>query len=171
MNAKNNLITLKNKDTLIFDDFSFRCSIGINGLSADKKEGDKKTPKGIFKLGNLFYRKDKKEIIKPETKLKTQPILKNMVWCNDVKNKQNYNRLIKINRLTNYEILFRKDYKYDYFIPIMYNTNHTVIGKGSAIFIHLTKNYLGTAGCVALNIKDFKILIKIINKDTKIKIF
>ena len=28
-------------------------------------------------------------------------------------------------------------------------------GKGSAIFIHLTKNYKSTAGCVALSKKDF----------------
>ena len=170
MNTKNNLITLKNKETLIFDDFSFKCSIGKNGLSSNKLEGDKKTPKGIFKLGNIFYRKDKKPI-KPETNLKCLPILKDMAWCNDVKNKRDYNKLIKINKSTSYEILFREDYKYDYFIPIIYNTNNTVLGKGSAIFIHLTKNYAGTAGCIALDLKDFKILIQIINTSTKIKIF
>ena len=170
MNTKNNLKTLKNKETLIFDDFSFKCSIGKNGLSSNKLEGDKKTPKGIFKLGNIFYRKDKKPI-KPETNLRCLPILKDMAWCNDVKNKRDYNKLIKINKSTSYEMLFREDYKYDYFIPIIYNTNNTVLGKGSAIFIHLTKNYAGTAGCIALNLKDFKILIKIINTSTKIKIF
>ena len=162
-------IFVKNKHTLQIEEFKFKCCIGEKGSTKNKKEGDKKTPIGVFEIENLYFRKDRKN--KPSTLLKCVEIKKNMVWCNDVKNKQNYNRLIKINRLTNYEILFRKDYKYDYFIPIMYNTNPTVIGKGSAIFIHLTKNYLGTAGCVALNRKDFKILIKIINKDTKIKIF
>ena len=43
--------------------------------------------------------------------------------------------------------------------------------KGSAIFIHLTKNYKPTAGCIALKKKDFLILIKLINKKTKIKIY
>ena len=42
--------------------------------------------------------------------------------------------------------------------------------KGSAIFLHLTKNYLPTKGCVALCEKDFLILAKLINKKTKIKI-
>ena len=170
MNTKNNLITLKNKDTLIFDDFSFKCSVGKNGLTSNKFEGDKKTPKGIFKLGNLFYRKEKKELLKTETKLKCQPILEDMAWCNDAKDKKNYNKLIKINESKSYEILFREDYKYDYFIPIMYNTSHVILGKGSAIFIHLTKNYKPTAGCIALRRKDFEILIKLIKKRSKIRI-
>ena len=42
--------------------------------------------------------------------------------------------------------------------------------KGSAIFIHLTANYQPTAGCIALSKKDFLILIKLINKKTKIRI-
>ena len=67
--------------------------------------------------------------------------------------------------------MFRGDYKYDYVIPINYNSKNTKIGKGSAIFIHLTKNYKKTAGCIALNKNDFLILIKLINQKTKIKIF
>ena len=44
-------------------------------------------------------------------------------------------------------------------------------GKGSAIFLHLTKNYKPTAGCIAIKKKDFEILIKIIKKNTFIKIY
>ena len=40
--------------------------------------------------------------------------------------------------------------------------------KGSAIFIHLTKNYKSTAGCIAILKKDFLILAKLINKNSKI---
>ena len=47
------LIKLKNKDTLIFDEFKFKCAIGKNGLKKNKIEGDKSTPKGIFSLGKL----------------------------------------------------------------------------------------------------------------------
>ena len=36
------LITVKNKDTLIIDEFKFRCCIGKNGLTKNKLEGDKK---------------------------------------------------------------------------------------------------------------------------------
>ena len=44
------------------------------------------------------------------------------------------------------------------------------LGLGSAIFIHLTKNYIPTAGCIGLAEKDFLILIKLIKKNTFIKI-
>ena len=62
------MIKLKNKDTLLFHEFEFKCSIGKNGISSKKIEGDKKTPKGTFSIGHLFYRSDKFKKI--ETKLK-----------------------------------------------------------------------------------------------------
>ena len=92
-----------------------------------------------------------------------------MGWCNDVTNKK-YNKLITVNKKIGHEKMFRKDYKYDYLITINYNTKNTKIGKGSAIFIHLTKNYLPTAGCISIKKKDMLILLKLIKKKTKIKI-
>ena len=160
-------IIVKNKETLIFEDFTFRCCVGKNGLTNNKIEGDKKTPKGLFSLGNVYYRKDRNN--KPFTNLNCISIKKKMGWCNDVRNKK-YNKLIKINKKIKHEKMFRKDYKYDYVIPIQYNTKNIVVGKGSAIFIHITKNYKKTAGCVALKKKDLLILLKLINKKTKIKI-
>ena len=70
-----------------------------------------------------------------------------------------------------HEKLFRKDNLYDYLIVINYNIGKIKKNKGSAIFVHLTKNYKPTAGCVALKKKDFIILAKLINNKTKIKIF
>ena len=160
-------IIIKNKETLIFGDFIFKCCIGKNGITNNKIEGDKKTPKGLFSLGNVYFRKDRN--IKPITKLNSISINKQMGWCNDVNNKK-YNKLIKINKKIKHEKMFRKDYKYDYVIPINYNTKNIKIGKGSAIFIHISKNYKKTAGCIALKKKDLLILLKIINRKTKIKI-
>ena len=161
-------IILKNKATLLFDDFTFKCSIGKKGLVKNKIEGDKKTPIGVFSLGNLYYRKDRN--VKPSTKLKCIPIKKNMGWCDDIRSKKNYNKIIKIKKKVHCEKLFRKDYKYDFLIPINYNTKKPIIGRGSAIFIHLTKKLKPTLGCVALRQKDFLILLKLINKNTKIKL-
>jgi len=160
-------IIIKNKETLIFEDFTFKCCIGKNGTTNKKNEGDKKTPKGLFSLGSVYYRKDKN--LKPITKLNSIPINKSMGWCNDVESKK-YNKLITVNKKIKHEKMFRKDYKYDYLIPINYNTKNTKNGKGSAIFIHLSKNYNRTAGCVALKKKDLLILLKLINQKTKIKI-
>ncbi len=161
------IIYLKNKDTLIFKNFKFKCCIGANGLSKKKIEGDKTTPKGTFKLGSLYYRSDRNA--KPYTNLKCKVINKNAGWCNDPLNKK-YNKEVKISKKIKCEKLFRKDYKYNYFILIRYNYIKTIQNKGSAIFIHITKNYKPTAGCIALLEKDFKILAKLINKNTKIKI-
>ena len=161
-------IIIKNKETLIFDEFKFRCSIGKKGFSKKKIEGDKKTPTGVYNIGNLFYRKHLTSKIK--TKLKCITIKKNMGWCDDPQNKRNYNKLIKINKKVKHEKLYRKDKKYDLLIPILYNTKKIIPGKGSAIFIHLTENYSKTLGCIALKKKDFLILLKLVNKNTKIKI-
>ena len=161
-------IFIKNKHTLQIDDFIFRCCIGKKGLTINKKEGDKKTPKGSFYIENLYFRKDR--LNKPKTSLKCIEIKKNMGWCNDVNFPKKYNKLIKLNKNFKSEKLKRKDYKYDFFIPIKYNYNRPIKGKGSCIFIHLTKDYKPTAGCVALAKKDFLIMLKLIKRRTKIKI-
>ena len=162
------IIYLKNKHTLQIDDFYFKCSVGKNGLTTNKVEGDKKTPIGIFNIENLYYRKDR--IKKLDTTLNCIEIEEQMGWCDDAKSPKNYNKLLKINKDIKHEKLMRKDHKYDLLIPIKYNFYNPVVGVGSCIFIHLTNNYQPTAGCIALKKKDFLILIKLINKKSKIEI-
>ena len=162
-------ILVKNKHTLQIDEFKFRCCIGKKGSTKSKKEGDKKTPKGTFKIENLYFRKDRKK--EPTTFLKCIQIKKNMGWCDDVRFKKKYNKLFKIEKKIKHEKLKRKDYKYDFLIPIKYNFNKPIIGMGSCIFIHLTKDYKPTSGCIALKEKDFLIMLKLIKKNSKIKIF
>ena len=162
------IIFLKNKHTLQIDEFYFKCCIGKNGVTRKKKEGDYKTPLGTFKIEKLFFRKDK--IKKPKTLLKTVEIKQSMGWCDDVSYPKKYNRLIKINNKIKHEKLKRNDSKYDLLIPISYNRKNPKIGLGSCIFIHLTKNFKPTAGCIALKKKDFLIMLKLIGKNTKIKI-
>ena len=163
------IIIVKNKDTLLIDDFKIRCSVGKNGFSKKKLEGDLKTPKGKFNLGDIYYRADR--VQKPLSKLRSIAIKKNMGWCDDP-NSKFYNKQIKIkkNFKIRYEKLYRKDHKYDFLILIKYNYKNPIKFKGSAIFLHLTKNYLPTKGCIALQKKDFLILAKLTNKKTKIKI-
>ena len=162
------IIHLKNKHTLVVNDFYFQCSIGKKGLTRLKLEGDKKTPIGTFGIGPVYYRKDR--IQPPNTKLKCIKINKIMGWCDDLRNQKYYNKLIKINK-AKHEKLYRNDHKYDLLIPIKYNFKKRIIGKGSCIFLHLTNNYKPTAGCVAIKKSDFLIMLKIINKRTKIKIY
>tara|TARA_Y100001970_G_C14056102_1_gene761641 strand:- start:141 stop:635 length:495 start_codon:yes stop_codon:yes gene_type:complete len=162
------IIRLK-KNIIYINEFKLKCSIGKAGINKKIREGDKITPKGIYDIGEVFVRSDR--IKKFSTKLKQRAIKKSFGWCDDPKSKF-YNRLIKITKYTNfsYERLFRKDKSYDLLIPIKYNYKKPIRGKGSAIFLHLTENYKPTAGCIALKINDFFVLLNLINKKTKIKI-
>ena len=162
-------IFVKNKQTLQIDEFKFQCCIGKKGSTSNKKEGDKKSPKGTFKIENLYFREDR--IKKPITLLKCIKIKKNMGWCDDISFPKKYNKLIKIDKKIRHEKLKRKDNKYNLLIPIKYNFKKPIAGMGSCIFIHLTKNYEPTAGCIALKEKDFLIMLKLIKRNTKIKIF
>ena len=161
------IIHIKNKDTLIVDEFKLKCSVGKSGIRKNKFEGDFSTPSGTFKIGKLYWRPDRVKL--PETKLLCKKINKSMGWCNDIKSKF-YNKEIKINKKISHEKLHRYDHKYNYFILIKYNYNKTIKNKGSAIFIHITNTYKPTAGCIALSKKDFLILAKLVNKNTKILI-
>jgi L,D-peptidoglycan transpeptidase YkuD (ErfK/YbiS/YcfS/YnhG family) len=161
------IIKLKNKHTLEVDEFQFRCSIGKNGIKRKKIEGDLSTPKGIFKFKEVFYRPDRVSLKK--SNIKSKKITKNMGWCDDVKSKY-YNKLVNTKIKCRHEKLYRKDNNYDYFIVLDYNLKKTIKGKGSAIFLHLTQNYKPTEGCIAIQKKDFQIMLKLIKKNTYIKI-
>ena len=156
------------KNTLLFDEFKFKCSLGKNGKTLNKIEGDNRTPKGSYGLGPLYYREDR--IHKPLTKIQKIKIKKNFGWCDDVTSKF-YNKPINTNNKIRHEKLYRNDKKYDLFIPIKYNLVKPKRNKGSAIFLHLTSDYTKTQGCIAVKKKDMLILIKLINKKTKIKIY
>ena len=160
------IIHVLNKNTLIIDAFRLRCCIGKKGLNSKKKEGDYSTPKGLFNLRKLYFRKDRVGI--PSCKLNKKKIKKDMAWCDDPKH-QKYNEEIQTKNKNLKENLYRKDHKYDYLISISHNERKTP-GNGSAVFIHLTDQYEPTAGCIALRKKDFEILLKLIDKKTKIKI-
>ena len=160
------IIHVPNKNTLKIDDFKLRCCIGEKGFNSNKKEGDYSTPIGLFNLRKLYFRKDHVGI--PKCKIDKKVIKKNMAWCDDPNHKK-YNEEIKILNKNLKENLYRKDHKYNYIISISYNEKKNP-GEGSAIFIHLTDDYKPTAGCIALKKKDFEILLKLIDKKTKIKI-
>ena len=156
------------KHLLLYKGYKLKCSIGKSGISITKKEGDLATPKGTFKLGLLYYRKDRLKSLK--SKIKKKVIKKNMGWCDD-SNSSKYNREINFPFKFGAEKLYRKDKIYDLFINIKYNFQPTIKKKGSAIFLHLTNNkYKPTKGCVAITKKDFLRIIPLIKKNTKIQI-
>ena len=156
------------KRSLLYKGYKLKCSIGKMGTTYSKKEGDLSTPKGLFKIGLLYYRKDRIKLLK--CKVKKRAIKKNMGWCDDV-NSSKYNQEINFPFKYSAEKLYRKNIAYDIFFNIKYNHDPIVKGNGSAIFLHLTnKKYKPTNGCVAILKKDFLKILPFINKKTKISI-
>jgi len=160
-------IFIKNKN-LFINDYKVKCSIGKRGIGNKKKEGDRITPRGKFKIKYIFYRKDR--IYNFKTEISKRIIKKNMGWCNDSKSKR-YNKLIKFPFNFSAERLYRKDNIYDIILVLNYNTNPVLKNKGSAIFIHVAKKkYKNTEGCIGLSKMNLKKIIRKIKKRTIVNI-
>ena len=160
-------IIIKNKK-LSIDDYKVKCAIGKRGIGIKKKEGDLITPKGMFKIRSILYRKDRIKNLK--SKIKKIIIKKNMGWSDDP-NSSKYNQLITKPFKFSHESLYKVNNTYDIILVLNYNMNPIKKKKGSAIFIHIAKkNYSKTEGCVAINKKTLLKIIKEIKINTKVKI-
>jgi L,D-peptidoglycan transpeptidase YkuD (ErfK/YbiS/YcfS/YnhG family) len=162
------MIIVRKSGELIYKNLKYRCAIGKAGIKKKQKEGDNITPKGTFKIIRVYYRSDKVKNI--STSIKKIKINKNMGWCNDSKSPF-YNREIKLPSKFSFEKLYRNDNLYDLLAVLNYNTNPVEKNKGSAIFIHIAKKrFKPTAGCIALQKKDLMNLMRVVKKNSKIKI-
>ncbi len=125
-----------------------KCRLGRGGVSAAKQEGDGTTPLGTFLLRALWHRPDIYPA--PQTGLACRPITPQSGWSDDPKDK-NYNRPVTLPHNFSHETLWREGGAYDLLIPLSYNDDPPIAGKGSAIFFHLTaKPDAPTQGCVAI---------------------
>jgi Uncharacterized protein conserved in bacteria len=124
--------------------------IGKNGFAppGEKREGDGKTPSGIYPLKITFgYDKSIK------TKMPYRQALADDLWIDDA-NADDYNRWVKkeATHAKSYEKMRRDDNLYKYGIVIEYNTNPVIKGYGSAIFFHAWGgDDITTEGCVAVS--------------------
>ena len=159
-------IIVKKSKILKISKYIFKCTLGKNGVTKKKEEGDLKTPEGVFYLRYIMYRSDK--IKKPKTNLPTYIIKKNHICCDDPKNSF-YNKILDIKNSNLTEKLWRKDILYDILIVIGYNDGPIIKGKGSAIFLHLCeKKYKPTKGCIAIEKKNMIKLLKCYPKKIRI---
>tara|TARA_B100000989_G_scaffold298864_1_gene290576 strand:+ start:2432 stop:2941 length:510 start_codon:yes stop_codon:yes gene_type:complete len=145
------------KAKFIFNKRIFDCFVGSNGIGKIR-EGDKKTPTGIFRVNYVMYRKDK--INRLKCNFKKIPIFQSTIWSTDSRDTK-YNQIRKKPCSFEHEKMFRNDDCYDLVAVMDYNTRSTQKFKGSAIFIHCKEEYRNsTDGCIAMNKKE---LIEIIN--------
>ncbi|GGG00820.1 L,D-transpeptidase family protein [Paenibacillus abyssi] len=136
--------------------------LGKNGINK-QKEGDGKTPTGIFPLGTAFGSTAAPAGIKLAYKRTT----KYHYWIDDPSSKD-YNKWIHytkdpLQKWKSFERLYQPLYKYA--IVIGYNERPIKKGKGSAIFIHLWRSpEKPTAGCVAMSEQNLLTLLKALDK-------
>ena len=157
-----------NNKFISYNNYKAKCAVGKRGISIKKKEGDFITPKGTFKIREIFYRKDRVQNL--ITRIKKTVIRKNMGWCDDPKSSK-YNKLIYFPFKYRAEKLYRSENIYDIILVLNFNMNPVKKNKGSAIFIHVAKkNFQPTQGCVALDKSELIKMVKSIKKNTVVNI-
>lgn len=132
--------------------------IGAKGFAEPgaKREGDGKTPTGIFPLEFVFGYDET-----VNTRMPYRRSTKDDIWVDDARS-DDYNRWVrrKETRAASFEDMKRKDDLYKYGIVVGYNTQPVIKGNGSAIFLHIrAENNVPTSGCVAMAEDD---LVRII---------
>jgi L,D-peptidoglycan transpeptidase YkuD (ErfK/YbiS/YcfS/YnhG family) len=162
------MIIINKTGYLKYKDLKYKCALGKSGIGDKETEGDNITPRGVFNVVKIYYRKDRIKSL--FSKFKLIEITKRIGWCDDPKSKK-YNQPIKLPTRFSHEILYRRDNIYDLILVLNYNMKPVIKNKGSAIFIHIAnKNYKKTAGCIALKKNHLIKLIERLNKKTKVKI-
>ncbi len=153
-------LLVKNKH-LFVNDIKLPCAVGRNGLTKNKKEGDKSTPIGKFRFNKIYYRADR--IKKIRFMIDSSIIQETDGWCDDQKSRF-YNQYIQFPFSESAERLHRDDHLYDVVCVLDYNTSPIISGQGSAIFLHVAKpDFAGTEGCIAIEKNE---LLKIATKLT-----
>jgi len=138
---------------------TLRCAIGRSGVIAAemKREGDGRSPVGVWAIRKVLYRPDVGE---PETALPKAAIAADDGWCDDPDDAA-YNRPIKLPHRASFEKLWRDDHMYDRVVVLGHNDDPPVPFMGSAIFLHLARDgFAPTEGCVALSRDDLEAVLK-----------
>jgi L,D-peptidoglycan transpeptidase YkuD (ErfK/YbiS/YcfS/YnhG family) len=145
-----------------------RCAVGRGGLGLKLREGDGITPAGTWPLREVLFRPDRIE--RPMTALPLRAISPNDGWCEEPKD-PHYNRHVTLPHPAAAESMWREDHLYDVVCVIGYNDAPVVPGKGSAIFLHLSRpDYTPTQGCVGLPREQIIRVLKDLTPESRIRI-
>jgi L,D-peptidoglycan transpeptidase YkuD (ErfK/YbiS/YcfS/YnhG family) len=137
----------------------FNAVVGKNGVASigTKKEGDLKTPAGLYPIGDAFGTRPL------ALKMDYKYITVDDKFIDDIHNKR-YNTWVSgPTDAKSYEKMLRDPYQYG--AVVNYNMNPTIPGKGSAIFIHLWRSPNSpTVGCIALEKKHLLMMLHWLDK-------
>ena len=131
---------------------------GKNGLYKEK-EGDSKTPVGVFKMGVPFGNKPAEDGF-PSDYIQVDD---SYYWDGD-SDSDRYNKLVSTKNYTDFkksesEHLIKYGAYYNYCLDTGYNPDGTA-HKGSAIFLHCVVNNENTHGCIAVPEDVMKTVLK-----------
>lgn len=154
---------------------SFTIVVGRAGLAKDpetsipftnmpvKKEGDGKSPAGIFLLGNVFSYHPLYSLKMPFVQVDTN------FYCVDDAASVYYNTLIVNDTarqtFNSFEHMKLNTGQYEYGVWVLYNSDPVKAGNGSCIFIHVWNDEnTGTSGCTAMSKRNILKLIHWLDK-------
>ena len=143
-------------------------ALGRGGIRANKREGDGGTPRGTFRLRQLWWRADR--LTRPMTHLPVRRIRGDDGWCEDPSDRH-YNQPIRLKPDHPGDRLKRADHLYDLIIELDHNTRPRIAGRGSAVFVHIARpGFAPTAGCVALKADALRRLMAHLGPRTRIAV-
>lgn len=141
--------------------------VGRSGVGRDKKEGDGKTPLGVYDVKRAFGLAEN-----PGTGIPYVQVTSADVWVDDPASRY-YNQSARNDApdkdWQSAEKLIEVGDAYKYAAVIEYNTTDIVKGAGSAIFLHCSTGR-PTAGCISIPEKDMKQLLRLLVPGTRIRI-
>ena len=145
--------------------------IGKNGLGKTR-EGDGKTPVGVFRFNRAFGIADDPGCAIPYVKVDNDSY-----WSGDPREGYRYNELVSLKELPGLDLdsgdsehIVDYPYHYQYCLNISYNEEGTP-GLGSAIFLHcLAPAKPFTGGCVSIPEDHMRFVMQTVNSSTVVVI-
>lgn len=144
------------------------CKLGRTGATRFKREGDGATPFGRMALLTVAWRADR--ILPPATLLPRRAIRPDDGWC-DAATDGRYNRPVRLPCPVSHEEMARADEVYDIVVVLDWNVRRRSLGRGSAIFFHLTRpDRRPTAGCVAVPLAAMRRILALVGRGATLEI-
>jgi L,D-peptidoglycan transpeptidase YkuD (ErfK/YbiS/YcfS/YnhG family) len=173
----------KNEGKWVVKSPTWRGRLGKNGLvwglglhpvaqgSITKKEGDQRTPAGVFSIGAAWGSAEK---ITKHQNLSYRQVTPRDLWVEDpASDDYNKNVILRHNPKTDWEFkqqMKQNDFAHSLKMFIAHNASPNIIkGAGSSIFFHIWRNNGKTpsAGCTTMEEQKLKSLVASINPDRK----
>lgn len=142
---------------------------GHDGMSGEKREGDRRTPLGTYSFTQAFG-----SLENPGSRLPYKQLDAGDYWVDDG-NSRYYNQMVNISQVekdwNSAEHLIEVMPQYRYSLVLNYNTEARTPGRGSAIFLHGLHTWkTWTEGCIAIPEEYVRLLVQQLDENARILI-